>query len=247
MPWRRVAVVGLGACAILALCYLAARETPIFAVRTIEVTGAPKEVRLAAERAAHPFLGESLAALNGGGLVNELEALPSVRSATYDRAFPSTLRIFIVPEQAVAVAKVGPNRWTVSARGRIIQGATEEQAHALPRFRLPSASRTQAGGFLTDAHARTILAALALLPDGFPARIATVELAEAELTMGLRTEWGAPELRLGDSAEMGVKLEVAALVLRSLTSEERAATAYVDVSIPARPVVGTSLDSQVEP
>ena len=239
VPWRQAAAVALGTCALLALLSLAARETPIFAVRTIEVTGAPKDVRFAAEQAARPFLGESLAALDGSALVDELEALPTVRSATYDRAFPSTLRIVVQPERPLAVARIGRDRWVVSERGRIVRAATDETASALPRFRLPGVSGTQPGRFLTDPTAKTILALLTLLPKRFPARVVTVELEEAELTMALRTEWGNPELRLGDPADMGVKLEVAALLLRSLSAEERAAAAYLDVSVPERAVVGS--------
>jgi cell division septal protein FtsQ len=246
VPWRRVGIVSLGACVLLALLYLAARETPIFAVRTIEVTGGPKDVRVQAEKAADPFLGESLASLDGAALVDELDALPSIRSATYDRAFPSTLRIVVEPERPLAIAKMGDDRWLVSERGRMI-GPAPEEASELPRFRLPPASGIQPGSFLGDPTAKTILAALALLPRRFPARVMAVDLEEGELTMGLRTEWGIPELRLGDTADMGVKLEVAALVLRSLTGEERATTGYLDVSVPERPVAGPTLDSQVEP
>jgi cell division septal protein FtsQ len=221
VPWKQAAAIALAVCAVLALLYLAARETPIFAVRTIEVTGAPKDVRVAVEEAAGPFLGESLAALDGGALVDDLEALPTVRSVTYDRAFPSTLRVFVEPERAVALVKIGSGSWLVSARGRIIGAAPDDEGAALPAFRLPEVSGTQPGRFLTDPEANAILAALALLPERFPARVTTVTFKDAEFTMGLRTEWGAPELRLGDPADMRVKLEVAALVLRSLSAEER--------------------------
>jgi cell division septal protein FtsQ len=199
------------------------------------------------EDAARPFHGESLAALDGGALIEELEALPGVRAATYDRAFPSTLRIFVQPERPLAIAEIGPERWVVSQRGRIIGAATGKAAAPLPRFRLPPVSGTRPGLFLTDSRGKTILAALALLPERFPARVTSVALEDAELTMLLETQWGTPELRLGDSVDMRVKLEVAALVLRSLSAEERVAAAYLDVSVPERAVVGPSLDSQVEP
>jgi POTRA domain, FtsQ-type len=239
VPWGHVAAIGLGVCAILALLYFAARETPLFAVRAIDVTGGTKQVRVEAEDAARPFLGESLAALDGTALLDELEALPTVRSATYDRAFPSTLRIFIQPEQPLALARLGPDRWVVSERGRIIEAANEATRSKLPRFRLPAASGMRPGSFLADPQARTILAALAVLPDRFPARVSTVAFEETELTMGLRTEWGAPELRLGDPIDVRVKLEVAALVLRELLPEERLTAMYLDVSVPERPVAGT--------
>jgi cell division septal protein FtsQ len=247
VPWRNVAAVVLGSCAVLALLYLAARETPVFAVRTIEVSGGPKTVRADVEEAARPFLGESLAALDGAALTEELEALPSVRSVTYDRAFPSTLRIFVERERPAALARVGRDRWIVSDRGRVISAAAEGAQPMLPRFHLPPLSGIQPGRFLTDPQARAILAAVVQLPDRFPARVTAVVLGERDLTMALRTEWGEPELRLGDAVDIALKLEVAGLVLRSLSPEERLTTAYLDVSVPERAVVGSTLDSQVEP
>jgi cell division septal protein FtsQ len=247
VPWKHVGVVALGTCAVLALLYLAARETPVFAVRTIEVSGAPKAVRADVEAAARPFVGESLAALDGNALIEELESLPGVRSATYDRAFPSTLRIFVERERPVALARLGPDRWIVSDRGRIISAATQGAEPMLPRFRLPPLSGLQPGRFLTDPQARAILAALVQLPDRFPAQVTAVALVESDLTLALRTDWGQPELRLGDAVEVGLKLEVAGLVLRSLSADERLATAYIDVSVPERPVIGSTLNSQVEP
>ena len=240
VPWRHLAVITVGSCAVLALLYLAARETPVFAVRSIEVTGGSKSVRLDVEETARLFRGESLAALDGGALVEELEALPSVRSATYDRAFPSTLRIFVEPERPIAVVRKGTESWVVSERGRVISRAGG--GDGLPRFDL-QASGVQPGRFLSDPQSKAILAALALLPERFPARIETARFDQSRLVLALRTRWGAPELRLGEPVDLGVKLEAAALVLRSLSAEERASAGYLDVSVPERTVLGT--DSQV--
>jgi cell division septal protein FtsQ len=242
VPWRRAAVIILGSCAVLALLYLAARETPVFAVRSIEVTGGSKSVRLDVEQTAQPFRGESLAALDGRALVDELEALPSVRSAMYDRAFPSTLRIFVEPEKPLAVARIGTDSWIVAERGRVI-GRAGGQAASLPRYEVHEVSGVQPGRFLADSQSKAILAALALLPERFPARIETVRFDESRLVLALRTKWGAPELRLGEPVDLRVKLEVAVLVLRSLSADERASAAYLDVSVPERTVLGT--ESQV--
>jgi cell division septal protein FtsQ len=239
VPWRPAAAIAIGSCAVLALLYLAARETPVFAVRSIEVAGGSRSVRLDAERAARPFRGESLAALDGGALVDELEALPSVRSATYDRAFPSTLRIFIEPERPLAVARIGTDSWVVSERGRVLSRAGGAGA-ALPRYELEEMSGVQPGRFLSDPQSKAILAALALLPKRFPARIETVWYDQSRLVLALRTKWGAPELRLGEPVDIGAKLEVAALILRSLSAEERASAGYLDVSVPERTVLGTN-------
>ena len=72
-----------------------------------------------------------------------------------------------------------------------------------------------------------------------PARVATVRYLAGELTLVLRS---GVEVRLGDHSTCALKLELARRLLPRL-AEGRA---YLDVSVPERPVAGTTLDSQVE-
>jgi hypothetical protein len=57
---------------------------------------------------------------------------------------------------------------------------------------------------------------------------------------------GGTELRLGEVGALPLKLAVATRVLLIMTASERAALAYLDVSVPERPVGGSTLDSQLE-
>jgi cell division septal protein FtsQ len=229
--------------AVLALLYLAARETPVFAVRTVAISGGSEAVRKAVREAAQPVEGESLVALDGKALVRELEALPSVRSASYDRAFPSTLRILVHPELPVGIVRLGPDSWVVSERGRVIRRYAPD-SERYPRFRLPGRPNVVPGSYVTDPGAQVLLGALAVVPRNFPVRIQMVRLEGGRLTMDLWAPWGRPELRLGEAVDVKVKLAVAAVVLRSLTADERSSVGYVDVSVPERTVLGSN--SQVE-
>jgi hypothetical protein len=240
LPWQRLAVGATFTIVVLALLYLAARMTPIFAVRAIEVTGASQSVRQAVRGAAEPFEGKSLVGLDGAALVDELEALPTVRSVTYDRAFPSTLRILVTPEVPLAVLRLGPDRWLVSQRGRVIRRYVRDPKERFPRFRLPQRANVVPGSVVSDESARVILAALVGAPSTFPVRIDKVSLAGGELTMELRASWGAPELRLGEPVDVRAKLAAAGIVLPSLAADYRESVAYVDVSVPERTVVGTN-------
>jgi len=235
-----VSGIAAAAVALLALLYLAARETPLFAVRTVEVTGGSKAVRKAVQQAAQPVEGESLVALDGKSLVRELEALPSVRSASYDRAFPSTLRIFVRPELPLGIVRLGPDRWVVSERGRIIRRYAPGSSERYPRFRLPGRPNIVPGSYVTDPGARVVLGALAVVPKDFPVRIDLVRLEGGRLTMDLSAPWGGPELRLGEAVDVEAKLAAAALVLRSLSDDTRSSVGYVDVSVPERTVVGSN-------
>jgi cell division septal protein FtsQ len=239
-----VFAIAAAVAAVLALLYLAARETPLFAVRTVEITGGSEAVRKAVQEAAQPVEGESLVALDGKSLVRDLEALPSVRSASYDRAFPSTLRIFVRPERPLGIVRLGADRWVVSERRRIIRRQAPGSSERYPRFRLPGRPNVVPGAYLTDPGARVVLAALAVVPKNFPARIHMVRLEEGQLIMDLWAPWGGPELRLGEAVDVEVKLAIAAVVLRALSADTRSSVGYVDVSVPERAVVGSN--SQVE-
>jgi hypothetical protein len=65
----------------------------------------------------------------------------------------------------------------------------------------------------------------------FPARVAAVSAAPGVLTFVLRS---GIELRLGDAGDLRLKLAVARRVLRVLGPT--GPDAYVDVSVPERPV-----------
>ena len=182
--------------------------------------------------------GKSLVALDGAGLMRDLEALPSVRSAGYDRAFPNTLRIFVVAERPLAVVQLENERWIVSDRGRIIGAAPPGTKSGLPQFNLAARPGLAPGSFLTDPLGHIVLDALALVPKGFPARIYSARLESGELTLVLRAPWGRPQLRLGEPVDVGVKLAAAALVIRSLSADERGSVGYVDASLPERVVAG---------
>ena len=70
-------------------------------------------------------------------------------------------------------------------------------------------------------------------------RVASAVATRGELTLVLRN---GLELRLGDSRDLPVKLEVA----RRVIPRARRSRGYLDVSVPDRPVAGETLNSQVE-
>lgn len=240
-PWRRGLLIGACVVALLGLLYLGARETPVFALRTVEVEGARAEVHEAVLQSLEQIRGVSLVGLDGDAVVRRLEALPSVQSVSYDRAFPHTLRLVVVPEQPVAVVNQASNLWVVSVRGRVIGRTSAAEGPGLPRIRyLPEAPLT-AGEFVADGGTKTVLTALAEAPKRMPLAIHSARFDDGELTFVLVGEGGArPLLLLGEPVDVGTKLRVAALVLRKLSAEERDALAYLDVTLPDRPVASTN-------
>lgn len=222
------------ACALLALGvggYFVARDTSLFAVRKIEIVGAPPDVAAAVRATAQPLLGSSLVALDGHALEARLGALPTVAAVRYDRVFPHTLKIAVVPERAVAVLRRGAGSWLVSARGRVVREVPQGSFGALPRIWIPASVDVAVGVTLVDqdgGRAARSLAPLARAPIG--ARVRIVRSSDKELTWVLAS---GREVRLGDAGSLGLKLAVVAKILPTLGDRE-----YVDVSVPERPVAG---------
>ena len=240
-PRRRAVLIGACTVALLALLYLGARETPVFALRTVEVEGAPANVRRAIVQSLEGTRGTSLVSLDGDAVVQRLEALPSVQSVTYDRAFPHTLRLVVVPEKPVAVVNQSSNLWIVSARGRVIGGTSAAEAPNLPRVRYLTDAPLTPGQFVADEETKTILAALSEVPKRMPLPIHSARLDDGELTLVLAGVGETrPLLLLGEPVDVGTKLRVAALVLRKLGYEERDVLAYLDVTLPDRPVASSN-------
>lgn len=230
LPSGRSVAVGLGLLALAGGLYAAARQTSVFAVTRIEVVGGPPAVRHAVKDSVAKLRGTSLLALDGSALDRVVTALPSVVSVGYDRSFPHTLRLEVVAERPVAVVRQGAKSWLVSARGRVIAAVPSQAASRLARIWIPHTTPVRIGGFLPANHAAAIARALALATH-FPAHVATASLRRAGLVFRLRD---GMEIRLGDPVDIRLKLAIARWALRRVP----AGSAYVDVSVPGRPVAG---------
>jgi cell division protein FtsQ len=229
---RRLLAIAIVAPIVLVGAYFAARETSTFAVRTISVSGGTPAVQRQVRAALAPLVGRSLLALDGRALERKVDALPTVVSTSYDRSFPHTLRVRVVPEVPVAVLHRGKETWLVSGRGRAIAQIKTGTRLGLPRIWVPTAAQVEAGGFLAPDQGGTAARVLALAA-GFPARFTTVSLAHGELTMELRL---GVELRLGEPVDVRLKLAIARRALRVLPP----GSTYLDVAVPQRPVAGSN-------
>ena len=229
---RRLLAIAIALPLLGAGAYFGARDTSTFAVRTIDVRGGTPALQAKVRATLAPLLGRSLLALDGRGLERRVDDLPDVVSSTYDRAFPHTLRVRVVPEVPVAVLHRGKQTWLVSGRGRAIEEIKNGTRPGLPRIWVPTAAQVSPGAFLAPADGGTAARALELAA-GFPARFSTVSFAHGELTMRLRL---GVELRLGDPVDVRLKLAIARRALRLLPP----GSTYLDVTVPQRPVAGSN-------
>jgi cell division protein FtsQ len=231
-PSARSLLVAFGIAVSASAGYFIARDTSIFAVRTIEVDGAPSSVALQVRQALRDDLGTSLLRLDLARVRQEVAAVPTVASATFDRGFPHTLRIVVVPERPVAVVRQGAASWLVSARGRIMASLPHGARPQLPRIWVATGTTFAVGGLVPRVLDGSLAAVAPLRAMRFPARVASVRSETDELSLVLHS---GVELRLGDASDVRLKLAVAAKVLPLAAADTR----YVDVSVPDRPVAGS--------
>jgi cell division protein FtsQ len=221
------------------LSLVVARESSLFAVRSIDVQGASPGVERQVRRALASRSGESLFKLDVESARVDVAALSTVAAVSFDRDYPHTLAVTVVQERPVAVVRQGAGAFTVSDRGRVIARVERRSKPDLARIWAPRDAHLAPGAFV-GGDLRTAVGAVAPLAGiRFPARVTSVRTAGG-LVLRLRS---GLELRLGDGTDVDLKLAVAGRVLPLLP----VGSGYLDVSVPDRPVAGPrTLDSQVE-
>jgi cell division protein FtsQ len=237
LPSGRALLVGGALVLVAAGLYALARETSMFAVRAFEVEGAPPPVAAQVEQELRSFAGTSLLALNGAEVVSRLERLPAIVSASYDRDFPHTLRVRIVPERGVAVLRSGNASWLVSARGRVIAAVDPARYPSVPRIWLPRGFEVEPGSFLSDDAGAAARALRAFGEAGFARRVSWGRICDGQLTVGLRS---GLEVRLGEPVDLLLKIAVVRSILPTLVLPANGGPGYLDVSVPERPVAGSN-------
>jgi hypothetical protein len=228
------------------LCvYVAARETSVFAVRTIEIQGGSPRVKAEVRRALAPELGRSLLRVSGAEVEREVASIPDVVSVHVSRSFPGTLHVTVRAERAVLLLRQGASSWVVSSYGRVMRKIRNPRRSSLPRLWLPSkAIDVTVGETLPLDDGKLAAAAIApVAPGSFKGGVRSVDSSAAGVTLVLES---GPQIRLGDIGNLRLKLTIARHILAiAAASDPATPPAYVDVSVPERPVLGTG-DSQVE-
>ncbi|MBA2461828.1 MAG: FtsQ-type POTRA domain-containing protein [Actinobacteria bacterium] len=235
-PSGRSILIGLALLLLACGSYALARGTSAFAVREVTVEGPPRHVAKQVARVLSPTRGRSLLALDLPGLRAAVQNLPAVAAVRFDRAFPHTLRVVVVPERPVAVLRQGKASWLVAASGRVITSLDRGDRKRLLRIWLKSDVEVRVGQRVAGELREAVRVVAPLVRAPLPARVASLRYGETELTLVLRS--GA-EVRLGDHSDRVLKLELARQILPSLQPDTR----YLDVSVPERPVAGTTLNS----
>ena len=121
-----------------------------------------------------PALGESLLGLDLNELTRRAEQVPMVASASFDRAFPHTLEIAVVPEVPVAVLRQGSSSWLAAAGGRVVAELDKGERPGLPRVWLKRDVDVRVGESLRGPQRRAVAAVAPLVEEPLPSAVNSV-------------------------------------------------------------------------
>ncbi len=245
LPSGKSVLAGLALLVLAVGAYFGARDTSVFAVRTLDVRGGTPALRQQVRTALADEVGQSLLAVDGSAVDRRVATIPGVHSFTYDRSVPHTLRVVVQREVPVLVVRrvPGSDAFLVGASGTVIRMLGNARLSHLPRLWVTKDARIEVGQQLPASLAGAATALAVVRGASLPGGVRTVEVGRDELTLTLG---GGLEVRLGDTGDLRLKLAIARRILGQ-TGAAATGTGYVDVSVPGRSVLCcSSADSQVE-
>lgn len=228
MIWkRRLIALALIAALLFAGYWFWLRDSSLVAVEQVRVEGATTD--RAEITAALEAVATEMTTLNvdEGQLVRAVSAFPTVASIATDSEIPHKLTITVTERLPVAIVKVEGEPVGVSADGLLLPGA-EVQGRRLP----PLEAEATAGRLGPEGTDQAAI--LGAAPVELRGRIEASAFDPERGGVVLDLE-DAPEARFGDGSEAEAKWRGLATVL---LAPDVGSPAYVDVSVPGRPVTG---------
>jgi cell division protein FtsQ len=204
------------------------RNLSLFAIDEVTVQGATTsqpEIRSAIEQVSGDM---TTLHIKDDELRDAVSRFPTVASVSANTSFPHTLHVKVTERLPVAHVQIGGQRTAVSADGYLLIGASFD-SKALPRI-----EGAAAHGALLDEDTADQAAILGATPEPLRERITSSSWNEDHGGVVVQLENG-PEVRFGDGSRAADKWSAAVAVL---SGPERGSPAYLDVSVPDRPVSG---------
>jgi cell division protein FtsQ len=219
-------------------------QSPLLAVRTVNVAGTSRESQAAVRSAAGVKDGSALLFVDTGAVARRVEALPWVASARVSRELPNDLTITVVERVPVAWARRPvPRGAPRGTQGELV--VIDRSGRVLTGVPYPPTGVPQLVGLtkVPDRGERIEpagpAAALAALPDALRAQTGSLTMRHGQGVLQLAAVSGgaipaAGEVRLGDLEEIGPKGLAALAVLDQLAIDGQHVR-YIDVRVPGAP------------
>lgn len=234
-PWRilrrRLALAAMLAVLLFAGYWFWLRDSSLVAVERVSVSGAGGDQELVT-RVEAAALEQSTLDVDESALLASIESDPAVRGLSASTDFPHGLELELdlrepagyIPEDGLVVAGDG-----------VVLEQLDEAPAGLALLEAPKGTKISSATDRIDGEIASIASVVGAAPEPLRAQI---DLAELDPVFGIVVEVGdGIELRFRSEQEAASKWAAASAVL---ADRELEATTYIDLTVPARPVAGTS-------
>jgi len=221
----RVLLVASTVLSAAGLTFLAV-TSPVLDVDRIVVIGASHLTNAQVRAASGVHTHDHLLFVDTGAATRRIEQLPWIEAATVHRDLPGTLQVTVKEYIPTAYVRVPGGVMLLAANGHAIARVAHVPAHTVEVRGVRRAP--DAGELLAPPDAAGVVGHL---PAALAQRVAAVDVSGDGIALDTI---GNGEIRLGDTTDLASKSASALAVLGSLGG---AHFAYVDVSVPSRPIV----------
>ena len=232
---RWAVLLAIAALALGGVYHFWFRDSALVKVKNVSVVGlsgpeAPK-LRRALTQAA---LQQTTLHVNSKALHDAVSSAPEIRSIRVTSDFPHTLRIDVLENRPVAALIIsGGTRLPIAANGTLMPDAKGADIPGINVRGMPGTVRPGGQQRLNEPGIQRFVDVAAAAPEALLARATLIGVRKGDGLVVLLDH--GPRIIFGDATRLDEKWAAAAGVL---ASQDSSGAAYVDVTLPERPVAG---------
>lgn len=226
--------------AVLAFGGVAAWDSPVFALRRVEVGGNHRVQARDVVVSSDLSHRDHLLRLSTSGIASAVRRSPWVAEARVERILPSKVRITVVERVPAAAVVAGGIRYLVDADGMVLEQVDDAVTTPEHRgVRLPLVTELPVGALMPGRHVvpaqyRQSLAILGSLPQEIRRRVTVVRAPSTE-AITLEVSDG-PVIAYGAAEAMGDKTFAIKALMNQAAKDGRGIES-IDVRVPTRPAL----------
>ena len=208
---------------------------PACGISSVTVDGYTGPDTAAVQQTAELVAGTgSMVRLPVGDMRRALTRFPGVLDVRIERDWPRSITVDVTMGEPVAILAVeGGGRYLLSPSGQVMGAAGS--TGGLPVIRVKA---LPPGGVITDPGQRAALRFIGWLQPEVAGRLRNLRYEDGRLFADLAN---GLELRIGPPTKLAQKAQALAAVLAQAAPEALSRAAYLDISNPARPMLGSKI------
>jgi cell division septal protein FtsQ len=207
----RVGAIAASAVLVLAAC-IALYNSPLFAIRTVEVVGAQHVPAETVRALARVPADATLIRFPADAVAQRVGADPWIASVSVTRVFPSGMRIRVVERVPVAIVDAGASMWLIDGTGSVIATPSADASGTLPVIRDVPGLDLRAGRRTISEPLLNAIKVLTGISSTLAATVASVSAPTIDGTA--LTTAGNIEIVVGEAVDLPTKEALAQRILK---------------------------------